>query len=41
MLKTTISGRFELQINQTIHQAIKKQYLVWFFRVLGTLCSGY
>jgi len=28
MLKTTISGRFELQINQTIHQAIKKQYLV-------------
>jgi len=28
MLKTTISGRFDLQINQTIHQVIKKQYLV-------------
>jgi len=28
MLKTTISGRFELQINQPIHQVIKKQYLV-------------
>jgi len=28
MLKTMISGRFELQINQTIHQVIKKQYLV-------------
>jgi len=28
MLKTTISGRFELQINQRIHQVIKKQYLV-------------
>jgi len=28
MLKTTISGRFELQINQIIHQVIKKQYLV-------------
>jgi len=41
MLKTMISGRFELQINKTIHQVIKKQYLVWFFRVLGTLCSGY
>ncbi|SVB32791.1 uncharacterized protein METZ01_LOCUS185645 [marine metagenome] len=23
-----ISGRFELQINKTIHQVIKKQYLV-------------
>jgi len=23
-----ISGRFELQINKTIYQAIKKQYLV-------------
>jgi len=23
-----ISGRFELQINQSIHQVIKKQYLV-------------
>jgi len=41
MLKTMISGRFELQINQPIHQVIKKQYLVWFFRVLGTLYSGY
>jgi len=28
MLKATISGRFELQINQPIHQVIKKQYLV-------------
>jgi len=28
MLKTTISGRFELQINQPIHQVIKKQYLM-------------
>jgi len=28
MLKTTISGRFELQINQAIHQVLKKQYLV-------------
>jgi len=28
VLKTTISGRFELQINQPIHQVIKKQNLV-------------
>jgi len=28
MLKTMIPGRFELQINKTIHQVIKKQYLV-------------
>jgi len=28
MLKTMIPGRFELQINQPIHQVIKKQYLM-------------